>query len=289
MARTTRSLALAAGALWISLLGAPTALATVLDFDDVPVTGNWFLALPGSHYASAGARFSLVDTATGVVQDSLWLVRGGLVGHGSVSGPNSAAIWGGSTLRIRVDFLDPATGSPATVSSVSAMVGDPSTEADLITMDAYDGAGARIGRSQFVSPEGGGYGLVSLSVPGIRRVEFNEFSSGADLDDFTFSPPSTVGVNPEAQGADLVLAPPSPQPWAAGPARLRFALPDGVPARIEMLDVAGRRVFASELGTPGAGWHTLALRADERPRPGLYFVRLRAGSITRTSRLVVSE
>lgn len=66
-------------------------------------------------------------------------------------------------------------------------------------------------------------------------------------------------------------------PASAGTA-VEFSLPDASPARLEVLDVAGRLVARRDAGAYGAGTHRLALDELRSQPPGLLFVRLtRAG------------
>ncbi len=82
----------------------------------------------------------------------------------------------------------------------------------------------------------------------------------------------------------LALAAPRPNP-VVGDLVLTFTLPSSAPARLEILDVSGRRVAAREVGGFGAGSHTLRL-AGVRPGAGLYFVRLTQGAGSATTRAV---
>lgn len=77
---------------------------------------------------------------------------------------------------------------------------------------------------------------------------------------------------------------PNPSPAAASVA---FTLAEAGEARIEVLDVAGRRIGAHEVGSLGAGRHTL--RLDERGplAPGLYLLRLVTPGDVLTARGVV--
>lgn len=54
-----------------------------------------------------------------------------------------------------------------------------------------------------------------------------------------------------------------------------FSLPDASPATLELLDLAGRRVRSVEVGTLGAGRHTVALGERHGLPSGVYLVRLR--------------
>lgn len=66
--------------------------------------------------------------------------------------------------------------------------------------------------------------------------------------------------------------------FVSNPARtgtaLEFSLPDAAPARLEVLDVAGRRVASRDVGAWGAGTHRVTLDELRAQPPGLLFVRL---------------
>jgi hypothetical protein len=97
-----------------------------------------------------------------------------------------------------------------------------------------------------------------------------------------------VGVG-DARGHVLALAAPAPNPARDG-TRLRFSLPAAGHARIEVLDLAGRRVWGAAGGF-AAGTHALSwdgTREDgSRVGAGLYFVRLTSAAGVRTQRLVL--
>ena len=76
----------------------------------------------------------------------------------------------------------------------------------------------------------------------------------------------------------------APNP-AGGALTVSFALPDARPARLELLDPAGRSAWAREVGAWGAGAHTLALDAPGLA-PGLYWLRLTQGGRSAVSKLV---
>jgi len=76
-------------------------------------------------------------------------------------------------------------------------------------------------------------------------------------------------------------------PAAGGRLSIEFTLPDQSPARLELLDVAGRVMMSRQVGELGRGQHTLEL-APERALPqGIYFVRLRRGADEARSRAAV--
>ena len=87
--------------------------------------------------------------------------------------------------------------------------------------------------------------------------------------------------------AGLALRPPVPNPGDGRRFIVEFALADAGPARIELLDVAGRIVLIREVGALGAGDHRLEL-AGHGPMPaGLYFLRLTQAGASRMVRTAI--
>lgn len=84
----------------------------------------------------------------------------------------------------------------------------------------------------------------------------------------------------------FALDPVRPNPSRGGALTVRFTLPSAAPARLELLDVAGRRIASHEVG---AGQHALDLGQGRRLAPGLYLVRLTQGANTRTTRVAVLQ
>ena len=68
---------------------------------------------------------------------------------------------------------------------------------------------------------------------------------------------------------------------------VEFSLPDGAAARLDVMDVLGRRVLTRDLSTMGAGDHTLALAAPGSLAPGVYLVRLQHGQDRRVTRVAL--
>jgi len=54
-----------------------------------------------------------------------------------------------------------------------------------------------------------------------------------------------------------------------------------------VLDIAGRRVLRREVGSMGAGSHSVTFDASPMLPPGLYFLRLSQGSLRLSDRVVV--
>jgi hypothetical protein len=78
----------------------------------------------------------------------------------------------------------------------------------------------------------------------------------------------------------------SPNP-GRGPWRVDFSLADAHPARLDLLDVSGRRILSREVGSLGPGRHQIEVAGGVRS--GVYLVRLRQGGETRSMRAVMLE
>jgi hypothetical protein len=74
-----------------------------------------------------------------------------------------------------------------------------------------------------------------------------------------------------------------PNPSTSGAFTVEFVLPTAAPARLELLDVRGRRV--AERMIVAAGRQSIALRGDLTP--GLYVVRLSQEGQVETARAAV--
>jgi hypothetical protein len=80
-----------------------------------------------------------------------------------------------------------------------------------------------------------------------------------------------------------------PNPARAGRLSVEFALAKPGPARLELLDIAGRRVIEREVGSLGVGRHLAHLAHEVQLAPGLYVVRLSQGGSTATRRVCVLD
>lgn len=88
----------------------------------------------------------------------------------------------------------------------------------------------------------------------------------------------------DVPGLAFALAPPRANP-AHGAIEASFTLPDGAPARLELIAASGRRVALREVGGLGAGTHRVDLVHGVALAPGMYFERLVRGSETRVRRV----
>ena len=99
---------------------------------------------------------------------------------------------------------------------------------------------------------------------------------------------TTVGVAPRA-GSDALEVTSEPNPFAASTS-VRFSLERAGPARVDVLDLAGRRVATPWDGALAAGEQRVAWDGRDATgapaAPGLYIVRLTAGARVRTAKLL---
>lgn len=90
----------------------------------------------------------------------------------------------------------------------------------------------------------------------------------------------------EVPALSLALAGLSPNP-AVNELSVSFVLPARGPARLELLDVSGRRLIARELHDLPPGRHRLRLAGAGEVEPGVYWIRLVQGGEQRLARGVV--
>jgi hypothetical protein len=109
----------------------------------------------------------------------------------------------------------------------------------------------------------------------------------------SISPVQIVRVSPATQDVGdraplaFALEGVRPNPSRGGQLSVTFALPSSTPARLELIDVSGRRIVTRDVGALGAGPHVVALAANRALRPGLYLVRLEQGANVRVTRVAV--
>jgi hypothetical protein len=90
-----------------------------------------------------------------------------------------------------------------------------------------------------------------------------------------------------AEGPAFDLVGVYPNPSVGTKLTVQFALPSAAPARLELMDIAGRRVAEREVGSLGRGRHDVILADAGRVAPGVYVVRFSQGSSVKTARAVV--
>ncbi len=106
-----------------------------------------------------------------------------------------------------------------------------------------------------------------------------------DGDQQTFSDETWV----VARAPRLSLVGVWPNPSPNGRFSVSFDLPTSEPARLEVWDIAGRRVDSRAVGSLGRGRHVAEFGAGARLAPGVYLVRLSHPAGDRTTRVVVLD
>jgi hypothetical protein len=96
--------------------------------------------------------------------------------------------------------------------------------------------------------------------------------------------PTPLAVGPRIDGRTLELRIIGPNP-SRGDFAMSCTLASGAPARVELLDLSGRRV--RDIALEGAGVHTARFDEAGSLRPGLYLVRLTQAAHSRTARVAI--
>jgi hypothetical protein len=133
--------------------------------------------------------------------------------------------------------------------------------------------------------ESGWHALGEISADGTRRLAYEDrdVTAGAR---YGYRLGVTRGGQEMFLAETWIEVPPVPQLALGGlrpnPAShklaVAFSLPDAGPARLEVLDVSGRRVLDLEVGSLGLGSHVLDLTELDALGTGVFWFRLRQGS-----------
>lgn len=105
------------------------------------------------------------------------------------------------------------------------------------------------------------------------------------LNEITITWTPLLGTGEGDAPASLELLPVTPDP-ASGPVSVSFGLPSAGFVGLTVYDISGRPIQEAGSAEYQPGWHTMQLGEF---RPGIYFVRMRAGEFETTQRFVVVE
>jgi hypothetical protein len=144
------------------------------------------------------------------------------------------------------------------------------TEWGTIGTSSLDGSG----RFEFVDTE---------VVAGMRYGYRLEMGSGDALE---YLGETWVDVPNQRVEFGLTGARPNPTP---GDVTVAFSLSDVSPARLDLVDVAGRIVRSREVGALGPGHHVVSLARGGTLAPGVYFTRLVSLGRVANARVVVTQ
>ena len=190
------------------------------------------------------------------------------------------------------DNLPPAPPAPflaAYTGGATHLHWGPNVEPDLWHYAVYRGSSAAFipgPSNRIATPSDTGYADVGPagSYYKLSAVDVNGNESGFAL----ITPDGTTGVDIEPPVV-FALEGVRPNPTNGRGLHVALALPTGAAARLELLDVSGRRVLARDVGSLGVGRHTVNLAAGRSVAPGLYWVRLTQGANRQTTRVAVIE
>lgn len=93
-------------------------------------------------------------------------------------------------------------------------------------------------------------------------------------------------ASPDDGGRRLAIERVTPNPLRTGDLRVDFTAVASLPVRVDVLDVAGRRVAGADV-VAGAGRHSLTVARAGELAPGLYLVRATQGTQVTMSRVAV--
>jgi hypothetical protein len=191
-----------------------------------------------------------------------------------------------------VDNIAPVSPSPFTAAYQSGATNlhwGPNSEPDLWYYRVYRGSssGFTPGPGNLIATRSD-TGYADVGPPGSYYKLSATDRNGNESLFATLGPNNTLDVDdagPIAFALDAVR----PNPTRGRNLTIQFALPSDVPARLELLDVSGRRIIGRDVGALGPGRHAVELGADRAVPPGLYLVRLTQGASQRITRVTVLE
>jgi hypothetical protein len=110
-------------------------------------------------------------------------------------------------------------------------------------------------------------------------------------DILTWDPGLAAGGAASKSGSEkLELRAVAPNPMRAGSfLNVAFSAHGGVPTRLEVIDLSGRRVAEAELGAGSGGFRNARVALQRSLPPGLYLVRLTQRSEVATAKFAVTE
>jgi len=230
---------------------------------DMPVVRDAMAAA----YDPIGDQMVVFGGWSGVtmLNDTQFLRWGAIGQSASMTGSSQAAI-DAATLQWSVQN---ATGPRGAV--YRRQVGTPWSS--LATVQSQAGGVTYVDHA--VTP-GGRYGYL-LGVPSQRGETF-----GGEV--WVDIPTSPVGVPPGSLTSALDRVQPNP---VTDRFVAFFTLPSAEPARLDLLDLAGRRLVSYDVSAFGAGEHHLEFAGANHLRPGMYFLRLEQAGRSRSARVVI--
>jgi len=194
-----------------------------------------------------------------------------------------------------IDNLPPPVPSPFSVSFVGGgahLHWGVNTAADFTTFRLYRGADpAFVPGPATLLAATTDTGYVDPAQPGYTYKLSAVDEHGNESPFATLGPSGVVDVPDPRPSLAFALDPTWPNPTTGRTLTARFTLPRAAAARLELMDVVGRRVAFRDVGGLGAGTHTIDLSSagGRAIETGVYFMRLSQGENTAVRRLVVLD
>ena len=205
----------------------------------------------------------------------------------ALSGQDYVSISGGNDTNVTVDnnlYFGASTNSPGSFPDVDARFTNPLLVGPLTDLHLLAGSPA-IDAGIDLGDDGSGQPVSGLSdIDGTPRVQGAAIDIGAD--EFASVP---TAVAPDSRLPSIALEGVRPNPSTGRGFIARFVLADASPARLELMDVMGRRVASWPVGLLGAGRHALDLEAVRLLEPGIYLLRLTQGTSARATRVAIRD
>jgi hypothetical protein len=275
---------------------APSVSALALSGNTV-YAGGWFTSIGGQ----ARNHIAALDAATGLATSWDPLLAGNWDFYSQ--GIPRTLLLSGSTMYVGGDFsgilgqerchlarLTLDVPVPTLVSLVSTQAEPGRVRLTWYAADGHTGT-ARVYRRTAASDW---QALASISADGTGMLAYEDVQVSAGTR-YGYR----LGVGPAGQEvflgetwvdvprvAAFALAGLRPNP-AVRNLSVAFSLPDASPARLEVLDIAGRMLLERQVGTLGAGSHVVELSQARALPAGIYLVRLTQGGRSLTTRGVV--
>ena len=275
--------------------GAPRAFGMGAPAEARPVAGPARILVDGWDYV--GSTNAFADSAYDMIVPTVADSNGSGI-HRSVffvrAVTSNASIYYDSPADsgYSVDNIAPVTPSPFTAAYQSGATNlhwGPNSESDFWYYRVYRGSssGFTPGPGNLIATRSD-TGYADVGPAGSYYKLSGTDRNGNESLFATLGPGSTLDVEDDGPIA-FSLETVRPNPTRGRNLTIQFALASQAPARLELLDVSGRRVGEREVGSLGPGRHAVELSAQRALPPGLYLVRLTQGASQRITRVTMLE
>ena len=260
--------------------------------------GAWRRALAPAELRTGAAApwmesFTLPDGTTADAGATAWSTDASALGGGATFAVEGGRFLASNTDGVGVWRAEPVGLGPLPVDLALTLQAEGALEDDDLLQVFYridDGPEVLLAERFGTFAGGAAETVRALRLAGdTLRVEVRANNSGGSerfyWDDVSITLSGTAAEGGPESGPQLAIEAVFPNP-TTGSATLRYRLPAAAHARVEVLDVLGRRVLLVAEGMQAAGPHQTALPAEPLA-PGLYFVRLYTAEAVASAPFVV--